>query len=447
MQTVITNKLFNGTVGALKACYDTLSRDGCFFALYRTEYYKNGNVKHDFLDIIDEGIKKGYEYVNTIVFPTEHIQNASFADNVIYIVWFAKERNNMRFNKDLIREKHIWKDVEWGKRTKNYNPKGKDPGNVWIPTEDDGNAHITNHILLTIDDIVKRLIRMTECGSDYYYYDDKAIQSLSICKRSIYKASENNNKSNSLAQVIFGTSETMKSIKNKSVKVMVTSPPYWNLKDYYKKGQIGQENYEVYLDRMKRVWSECYSKLDKTGSLWININIRTSKGKPILIPKDFVTICKLIGFKYRGILIWHKSSGIPTNNKNVGDHHEYIMLFSKSESFAVDDSIFKSFKDYKNDIISGKAFWNINRKAGSVGKKYIHPAIYPNDLSTRIIKISTTKGELVVDPFLGSGTTLISALSVHRSCIGYEYNEGFSKLMLSRFESEIPGVKVKMISE
>ena len=96
-----------------------------------------------------------------------------------------------------------------------------------------------------------------------------------------------------------------------------------------------------------------------------------------------------------------------------------------------------SFSDYKNDSINGGAFWNINRKAGSVGKKYIHPAIYPNELVARIIKLSTKEGELVVDPFLGSGTSLISALQCNRNFVGYEYNEGFKELMQSRFEKEL----------
>ena len=73
----------------------------------------------------------------------------------------------MTFDKDAIREKHIWKDVEWGKREKNYNPKGKDPGNVWIPTLDDGKAHITKHILLSESEIFARLISMSGCGEDY----------------------------------------------------------------------------------------------------------------------------------------------------------------------------------------------------------------------------------------------------------------------------------------
>ena len=189
---------------------------------------------------------------------------------------------------------------------------------------------------------------------------------------------------------------------------------------------------------MSIVWKECYKKLSANGSMWVNINIRSRNGKLLIIPRDFVKICKEIGFYYKGIIIWHKSSGIPTHNKNIVDRHEYVLIFSKSESFCIDTSISDDFVDYKNAYIGGNAFWNINRKAGSVGKKYIHPAIYPNQLVERIISASTQEYDLVLDPFLGSGTSLLVALSVNRSCIGYEYNEGFKELMQSRFEVEIP---------
>ena len=65
----------------------------------------------------------------------------------------------MLFIKDNIREKHIWKDVEWGKRKKNYNPKGKDPGNVWLPTKDDGKGKITEHLILNDIDNWKKTVR------------------------------------------------------------------------------------------------------------------------------------------------------------------------------------------------------------------------------------------------------------------------------------------------
>lgn len=439
MQTVISNTGIKETIALLKTKYSLLDESGCFFAIVRTEYDAKGNDIYDFLDVISAADEMGYEYVNTIVYPSSVKQSVAFFDNVKYVVWLSKKHARMKFLKDAIREKHIWKDVEWGKRAKNYNPKGKDPGNVWIPTKDNGRAMITEHILLDDAGVIERLLAMSDCGSDYEWIESGTkIQNLAFTPQ--YPEAQSGS---AFSRVFFKSSEDMRDIDDESAKLVVTSPPYWNLKDYYKEGQIGQEGYETYLSRMKTVWNECYNKLSFDGSLWININIRVQKGKVIPIPHDFVKICKGIGFFYKGIVIWHKSSGIPSGDKNIVDRHEYVLIFSKSESFEVDKEIFSTFCDYKNDLINGSAFWNINRKAGSVGKKMIHPAIYPNDLVNRIIKISTVPGDLVIDPFLGSGTSLIAANINNRAFVGYEYYEGFKNLMLSRFAAEIPNAKVE----
>lgn len=371
MQTVITNTGFDKTVSLLKEKYDLLAQDGCFFAIFRTEYDRDTNVAHDFLELIHEADGIGYDYVTTIVYPSSESQKAAFVDNVKYVVWLAKQHKSMKFNKDAIREKHIWKDVEWGKRAKNYNPKGKDPGNVWIPTVDDGHAHITEHILLGDRGVIDRLIAMSDCGDDFELISEPdaclVAEEKERCNGSVQTADKRD------AVVIFKSSEDMSEIPAGSVKTIVTSPPYWNLKDYFKKGQIGQEDYATYLLRMEKVWSEFYERLRPDGSLWVNINIRMHGGKLIPIPYDFVRMCRRLGYSYKGILIWHKSSGIPTGEKNIVDRHEYVLVFSKSADFCVNFEAFGQIGDYKNDEINGKAFWNINRKAGSVGKKYIHP--------------------------------------------------------------------------
>ena len=354
----------------------------------------------------------------------------------------------------LLKEIPELKDVEWGKRTKNYNPKGKDPGNVWIPTKDDGKAHITEHILLSLSDVINRLHSCSvqkDLGT--LYVTSKGIDKLSLvdCIHIKELSSPNIVTETKLYRpippriiqqkqvngtVVFGTSEKMDKIPNGSINVVITSPPYWDLKDYFKEGQIGQESYQTYLNRLYKVWKGCYDKLTEDGSLWLNINIRTKNGKVILIPRDFVLQCKKIGFHYKGVLIWHKSSGIPTHDKNIVDRHEYVLVFSKGKNLNINSRIC-DFADYKNERINGGLFWNINRKAGSVGKQFIHPAIYPNDLVSRIIQITTYENDKVLDPFLGSGTTLITAIQTGRNCIGYEYNEGFKELINSRYLMEV----------
>ncbi len=440
--TIIAKDSFDGLLKLLYKHWDCLAKDGSFFAMCQTEYDDAGNVRHDFLELIHAAVRFGCQYVNTIVYPAAKKQAAAFTDNACYIVWLCKDRSKMTFCKDAIREKHIWKDVEWGKRAKNYNPRGKDPGNVWIPTKDDGNAKITEHILLTQGQVIERLLAMgghtpggdktrymlhlgkTQCASWPGKPAASAKQALPVKKEAA-------------GTVYFGTCETMDDIADGTVDVAVTSPPYWNLKDYFKDGQIGQEPYAQYLSRIGAVWRQCHGKLAAHGSLWININIRVKGNDVILLPYDFVALCREIGFLYKGIFIWHKSSGIPTNEKNIVDRHEYVLVFAKSDAFYFRKEVQASFADYQNENINGAAFWNINRKAGSVGKHYIHPAIYPNALAERIIRMTTDRGGMVLDPFLGSGTSMIAALACERNCIGYEYNEGFYGLMQHRFAKEL----------
>lgn len=437
MRAIVTNLPIKKTIEELKKKLSVLDEAGSFFALISTEYDHDKNATADIFDVIHAGTVMGYDYVNTIVFPTANYQLASFKDNVKYVVWLCKNHRKLEFNKDAIREKHIWKDVEWGKRAKNYSPKGKDPGNVWIPTEDDGHANITNHILLDDIGVLERIKRMIG-NYDYEvignFFEASDTNQPQAC--TIHSTTQREATRHARGTVVFGSSENMSLIENGTIKLVVTSPPYWNLKDYYKKGQIGQESYTKYLKRMRTVWQQCFEKMHQSGSLWININIRVQNEEVILIPKDFISMCKDIGFFYKGIYIWHKSSGIPTGDKNIVDRHEYVLVFSKSSELDINNDVSSGFKDYKNEAMNGGAIWNINRKAGSVGKKYIHPAIYPNELVSRIVQIASTTEDIILDPFLGSGTTIIASILSDRDCIGYEYNEGFKELIASRINAD-----------
>lgn len=449
--SLVIKDTIQNSITLLSSYKDKLDNSANVFVFARNEVDATGDVINDFLDIIDYAVKNGYFYVNTIVAPAKECAASELPDNVLYIVWLALNKDHY-FNKDAIRESHIWKDVEWGKRARNYNPKGKDPGNVWIPTKDDGKANITEHILLDTSALINRILSCSaQEGLETLLITSDDKKTLETDSRINVKfTAKDHIKSNITPSyilpevkqpteitgtVIWGTSENMGKIPDNSISVVVTSPPYWDLKDYFKEGQIGQEPYPVYLNRLNKVWRECFKKLNDTGSLWVNINIRTKNGKVILIPKDFIIQCKRIGFHYKGILIWHKSSGIPTHDKNIVDRHEYVLVFSKSEKLKLNNSI-TSYHDYKNAAINGGVFWNINRKAGSVGKHFIHPAIYPNELVSRIVKATTDENETVLDPFLGSGTTLVASILEGRNCIGYEYNEGFKELIQSRINNE-----------
>ena len=242
-------------------------------------------------------------------------------------------------------------------------------------------------------------------------------------------------------KVHFKSSEKMKEVKKESVQCVVTSPPYWDLKNYNVDGQIGyKETYKEYHSRLEIVWKECYRILKKDGSIWINVHSKMHNSKTYLIPLDIIKSLNKIGFFLKDILIWHKSSGIPSGARRFGQHYEYILFFVKDKkNFKFRKESLDSIIDYKIDSLTGIGnVWNIHKKAGSVGKGVPHPALYPVEMIRRIIKVSTDKTDIVLDPFLGSGTTTLAAMELFRSSIGYELNEkDYRPLIENRIKNNI----------
>ena len=128
-----------------------------------------------------------------------------------------------------------------------------------------------------------------------------------------------------------------------------------------------------------------------------------------------------IGFYFKDLHYWHKSSGIPATN-NLKDNFEYFLIFSKSKKTIYKEDV--DYFDYKLSFRPSKSnIWNVNKKFGSVGKKFmIHPAVFPVPYISRMLEIFTNEGDLIMDPFLGSGTTLISCMQNNRKFVGFELN-------------------------
>ena len=240
-------------------------------------------------------------------------------------------------------------------------------------------------------------------------------------------------------KVHFKSSEEMNEVSDESVQCVITSPPYWDLKNYNVDGQIGyKETYEEYHSRLETVWKECYRVLKEDGSIWINVHSKMHKSKTYLIPLDIIKSLNKIGFFLKDILIWHKSIGIPSGEKRFSQHFEYILFFVKDKkNFKFRKESLNSIIDYKiENLTSIGDVWNIQKKAGSIGKDMPHPAIFPVEMIRRIIKVSTDKADVVLDPFLGSGTTTLAAMELQRSSIGYELNEKDYKPLIEKVISK-----------
>jgi len=258
---------------------------------------------------------------------------------------------------------------------------------------------------------------------------------------------------NCKANIIFGDSRSMKEIENEEIDLIITSPPYWNIKDYGISKQIGYgQTLHEYLKSLFHVWKECYRVLRKGGRICINIGDQFARSivygryKVIPLHAEIISQCEQIGFDYMGSIIWQKKTTMNTTgganvmgsfpyppNGIVEIDYEYIMIFKKpGKKKTVSKEIKETSKLTKEEwkeYFSGH--WNF---AGIRQKG--HEAMFPEELPKRLIKMFTFKGDTVLDPFLGSGTTVKVALELERNSIGYEINENFLEIMNKKLNIE-----------
>jgi site-specific DNA-methyltransferase (adenine-specific) len=236
-------------------------------------------------------------------------------------------------------------------------------------------------------------------------------------------------------RVYFKSCEDMSEIPDEAVQAIVTSPPYWNLKNYAHPNQIGfGEPYEIYLRRLNRVWLQCKRVLNETGTMWVIASNVKPRGEWIQLPYDIVQSCQRIGFHLQDIAIWNKPTAIAgLASGSLVNKFENVLFFSKSKrSFKLRSRIKAkgSSPDYEFNRLTN--FWRLPVKAGSIGRTLKHKAYFPEELVKRIIEICTDKDDLVLDPFLGSGTTMLVALKLKREFVGYEITRRFLPLIRSR---------------
>ncbi len=248
------------------------------------------------------------------------------------------------------------------------------------------------------------------------------------------------------AKVIVGDSRKMVEIEDNSIDLVVTSPPYWHIKDYGVPGQIGYgQTLHEYLKDLYRVWKECCRVLKPGRRLCINIGDQFARsiiyGRYKIIPlhAEFIAQCEEMGFDYMGSIIWQKKTTMNiTGGANVmGSYpyppngmieidYEFILIFKKPGKSP------KISKDTKEKSKLTKEEWKeyFHGHWYFGGARQIeHEAMFPDELPKRLIKMYTFAGDTVLDPFLGSGTTVKVALDLGRNAVGYEINEGFLEVI------------------
>ena len=294
--------------------------------------------------------------------------------------------------------------------------------------------------------------------------------------------------------------ETLKNLTNSSIQMCVTSPPYYGLRDYGgEKNQIGQEQTpEDFIDELVKVFSIVRDKLKDDGTLWLNIgdsyyNYRPSKGKSYpkqtvsktkqdlpdysskrnnklsnLKEKDLIGIPWMLAFALRADgwylrqdIIWHKPNPMPESVKDrCTKSHEYIFLLSKNKKYYYDNEAIKEpvkqdwgtrnrangkyhnsgsglqphsglTKSYTTK--NKRSVWSITNKP----YKHAHFATFPPDLIVPPILAGSKKGDIVLDPFMGSGTTGMVAKQHGRYFVGCELHDDYSELIRQRMPVEI----------
>lgn len=293
--------------------------------------------------------------------------------------------------------------------------------------------------------------------------------------------------------------EVLKTLQDECVNCCVTSPPYYGLRDYGHEGQIGlEETPELFVAKMVEVFTEVKRVLKKDGTLWLNlgdsyaanrgyqvtqsgfedyaIDIKKFGGKGSKVPngykpKDLIGIPWMVAFALRSAgwylrqdIIWHKPNPMPESaTDRCTKSHEYIFLLSKSQKYYYDNEAIKEdatdckprppkplskYAGVEKDFALHSGFmrgtdayldrnkrsvWTVTTKPFSEA----HFATFPEDLIVDCIKAGCPENGIVLDPFMGAGTTALVAAKLNRNFIGIELNEKYIKIAERRLQKEL----------
>lgn len=264
---------------------------------------------------------------------------------------------------------------------------------------------------------------------------------------------------------------TLSALPDDFIQCIVTSPPYYCQRDYGSAGQLGQEDTpEEYIAKITAIFRECRRVLKSNGTLWLNIGDKYSDGRLLGMPWRVALALVADGWILRSDIIWHKPNAMPSSVKSrPTTDHEYIFMFSKDSDYYYDaDAIREPHVTFSENskmkggrnhfgIVNGtpeegknagnsnlhrgrwdQAFHPLGRNKRTVWSiplsKYrgVHFAVFPEKLVETCLLAGSSAGSLVLDPFCGSGTTLVVASRLDRHFLGIDCNIDYCKMALGR---------------
>lgn len=243
--------------------------------------------------------------------------------------------------------------------------------------------------------------------------------------------------------------EGFKLLNDNSVDLIVTSPPYYNAKEY-----SHWNTYDDYMKFLREVFAASLPKLKENRMCCVNLSViiqprekRSEESKRIALPFHFVNLMEDIGYQFLEDIIWVKPEGAAKNRNGrfYQDRqpvqykpnivNEYILVFKKPSKYLIDKVVRSYTGDIKQQSLVNEEYersnvWFINSETKSK-----HPAPYPKELSDKLIKYYSYVNDLVLDMFMGSGTTAISSKGLHRNYIGFELSKEYCDLADKRIKS------------
>ena len=256
--------------------------------------------------------------------------------------------------------------------------------------------------------------------------------------------------------IYYKSSESMSEVKDNSIQLIITSPPYGKIKNYDSESQIGYfDSFEEYFKRLTTVWKECYRVLEPHCRMVINVGDQYLRARDFgryrieSISSKIISDCLVLGFDYLGDIIWQKVSTTNTTggcslmgsiyyprNGLLTYDYEHVLIFKKVDGQKI--KVDRKTKELSKIALSEWKKWFVGHwKIPGILQKE-HVAMFPEEIPYRLIRMFSFIGDTVLDPFLGSGTSIKVAQSLFRNGIGYEVNVDYRDVIESKLEGTQP---------